>query len=130
MQDEVACSHDGFHAIHSRYDRRDGVLVYYWTCERCGARLNEAPASRTGRSLTRTATTGSFPPPRADDSKRQARARAEEAVLGLRAAPFPFCAAWAGRLGGAWLPLSVESPMRSAAVPMRSSAAAALTRTT
>jgi hypothetical protein len=42
MQDEVSCSHDGFHAIHSRYDRRDGVLVYYWTCERCGARLNEA----------------------------------------------------------------------------------------
>jgi hypothetical protein len=38
----MPCSHDGFHAIHSRYDRQDGLLVYYWTCERCGTRLKEA----------------------------------------------------------------------------------------
>ena len=25
----------------SWYDRRDGVLVFYWTCERCGAWLGE-----------------------------------------------------------------------------------------
>jgi hypothetical protein len=41
-QDAVSCSHKGFHEIHSTYDRRDGVLIYYWTCERCGVRLNEA----------------------------------------------------------------------------------------
>lgn len=34
--------HDGFHAIRSAYDRRSGLLVYSWTCERCGALLNEA----------------------------------------------------------------------------------------
>jgi hypothetical protein len=38
----MACLHDGFHGISSWYDRRRGVLVYYWTCERCGARLREA----------------------------------------------------------------------------------------
>jgi len=38
----VSCSHDGFHSIHSRYDRRAGLIVYFWTCERCGVRLNEA----------------------------------------------------------------------------------------
>lgn len=40
-QNAVACSHDGFHSIQSWYDRRDGVLVFYWTCERCGAWLGE-----------------------------------------------------------------------------------------
>jgi hypothetical protein len=38
----MACSHTGFHAISTAYDRRDGVLVYHWTCEHCGARLSEA----------------------------------------------------------------------------------------
>jgi hypothetical protein len=40
--DEMACSHQGFHSVRSAYDRRHGVLVYFWTCERCGARLDEA----------------------------------------------------------------------------------------
>jgi hypothetical protein len=38
----MACSHDGFHEIRASYDRRRGVLVYHWICERCGARLKEA----------------------------------------------------------------------------------------
>jgi hypothetical protein len=38
----MACAHDGFHAIASCYDRRQGLLIYHWTCERCGARLSEA----------------------------------------------------------------------------------------
>jgi hypothetical protein len=38
----VRCAHDGFHSIRSVYDRPTGVLVYYWTCERCGTRLTEA----------------------------------------------------------------------------------------
>jgi hypothetical protein len=38
----MACSHDGFHGINTFYDRRRGVLVYYWTCEDCGKRLGEA----------------------------------------------------------------------------------------
>ena len=36
------CAHDGFHTFHSHYNRRDGVLVYFWTCERCDERLDEA----------------------------------------------------------------------------------------
>jgi hypothetical protein len=36
------CSHNGFHGIRTAYDRRRGVLVYFWTCERCGERLEEA----------------------------------------------------------------------------------------
>ena len=40
-QDAVACSHDGLHSIQSRYDRRAGVLVFHWTCDRCGAPLGE-----------------------------------------------------------------------------------------
>jgi hypothetical protein len=39
--DEVVCSHDGFHAIRTEYDRERGVLIYFWTCEGCGARLRE-----------------------------------------------------------------------------------------
>ncbi|MBD0282666.1 MAG: hypothetical protein ICV69_10805 [Thermoleophilaceae bacterium] len=35
------CMHDGFHGIRSSYDRRRGVPVYFWTCERCGVRLQE-----------------------------------------------------------------------------------------
>jgi hypothetical protein len=38
----MACSHTGFHAISTAYDRRSGLLVYHWTCELCGARLTEA----------------------------------------------------------------------------------------
>jgi hypothetical protein len=37
----VACSHEGFHSIRSCYDRRHGVLVYYWTCDVCGTWLGE-----------------------------------------------------------------------------------------
>lgn len=39
---ELVCSHDGFHAIRTEYDRDRGVLLYFWTCERCGTRLREA----------------------------------------------------------------------------------------
>ena len=42
----IACAHDGFHAIHTRYDRRSAVLVYFWACERCGARLGDARRER------------------------------------------------------------------------------------
>jgi hypothetical protein len=38
----ATCPHDGFHTIRTAYDRRRGVLVYFWTCERCGERLEEA----------------------------------------------------------------------------------------
>jgi hypothetical protein len=38
----MACAHDGFHAIRTTYDRRSGVLVYFWACERCDARLGDA----------------------------------------------------------------------------------------
>jgi hypothetical protein len=38
----LGCAHDGFHAIGTTYDRADGVLVYFWECERCGANLGEA----------------------------------------------------------------------------------------
>jgi hypothetical protein len=38
----MACPHDGFHDIRTAYDRRRGLLVFHWTCERCGARLSEA----------------------------------------------------------------------------------------
>jgi hypothetical protein len=38
----MACSHKGFHGIGTAYDRKTGVLVYFWTCERCGTRLHDA----------------------------------------------------------------------------------------
>jgi hypothetical protein len=38
----VECRHDDFHGIRTAYDRRSGVLVYFWICERCGKRLAEA----------------------------------------------------------------------------------------
>jgi hypothetical protein len=38
----MTCRHQGFRAVSSSYDRTRGLLVYFWTCERCGARLNEA----------------------------------------------------------------------------------------
>jgi hypothetical protein len=37
----MRCRHDGFHEIHSAYDRQRAVMVFHWTCERCGARLEE-----------------------------------------------------------------------------------------
>jgi hypothetical protein len=38
----MRCSHDGFHAIQTVYDRSRCVLVYFWICEHCGVRLGEA----------------------------------------------------------------------------------------
>jgi hypothetical protein len=38
----MRCSHQGFHGINTSYDRKSGVLVYFWTCEVCGERLGEA----------------------------------------------------------------------------------------
>jgi len=38
----MSCTHTDFHGIRTMYDRSRGVLVYYWTCESCGKRLNEA----------------------------------------------------------------------------------------
>jgi hypothetical protein len=35
------CAHEGFHDIRSAYDRPRGVLAFVWTCERCGAELQE-----------------------------------------------------------------------------------------
>jgi hypothetical protein len=42
----MGCPHDGFHSICTSYDRRRGLLVYHWTCERCGTRLSEARRER------------------------------------------------------------------------------------
>ncbi|HEV3377482.1 MAG TPA: hypothetical protein VG126_09415 [Thermoleophilaceae bacterium] len=42
----MACSHDGFHAIRTSYNRRSGVLVYFWACEQCGDRLGDARRER------------------------------------------------------------------------------------
>jgi hypothetical protein len=38
----MRCTHEGFHAILSVYDRNRGVLLYFWICERCGARIGGA----------------------------------------------------------------------------------------
>jgi hypothetical protein len=38
----MACKHDTYHSIRSSYNHRSGLLVYHWTCERCGAQLSEA----------------------------------------------------------------------------------------
>jgi hypothetical protein len=35
------CKHQEFHTITSQYDRKKGVLVYFRSCESCGARLGE-----------------------------------------------------------------------------------------
>jgi hypothetical protein len=63
----MCCRHDGFHAILTVYDRTQGVLVYFWVCERCGARLGRAgsrkyrpscdlrPAARRDRRAEREA---------------------------------------------------------------------------
>jgi hypothetical protein len=38
----MKCIHDGFHGIRTSYDRGQGLLVYFWTCEQCGTKLTEA----------------------------------------------------------------------------------------
>jgi C4-type Zn-finger protein len=40
------CNHNGFHTIRTSYDHRGGLLIFHWTCERCGARLTEARRER------------------------------------------------------------------------------------
>ena len=40
------CPHDGFHDIRSTYDRRRGLLLFYWTCEDCGELLGEAERTK------------------------------------------------------------------------------------
>jgi hypothetical protein len=37
----MECAHDGFHGIRSSYDQQRGLLLYFWTCERCGKQLKE-----------------------------------------------------------------------------------------
>jgi hypothetical protein len=37
----VACPHDGYRDIVTRYDRAGGLLTYYWRCETCGFVLHE-----------------------------------------------------------------------------------------
>jgi hypothetical protein len=44
--DAMSCSHQGFRSVDSSYDRRSGMLVFYWTCDRCGSRLNELTRQR------------------------------------------------------------------------------------
>ena len=38
----ISCTHSGFRGFCTVYDHSLGVLVYFWTCEGCGARLGEA----------------------------------------------------------------------------------------
>jgi hypothetical protein len=38
----MSCPHDGYHTISTSYDRHRGLLVFHWSCERCGAPLREA----------------------------------------------------------------------------------------
>lgn len=38
----MECKHEEFHAVRSAYDKAEGLLVFFWTCECCGARLDEA----------------------------------------------------------------------------------------
>ena len=38
----MTCAHDSYRTFDSHYDFRRGVLVYYWRCESCQARLEEA----------------------------------------------------------------------------------------
>ena len=42
----MGCSHDGKHDVTSVYDRRDGILVYFWICADCGTRLHEVRRER------------------------------------------------------------------------------------
>jgi hypothetical protein len=36
------CTHSGLRGFCTDYDRHLGVMVYFWTCEGCGALLDEA----------------------------------------------------------------------------------------
>lgn len=38
----MPCTHEGFRDISSSYDLRRQVLVFFWTCERCGKHMGEA----------------------------------------------------------------------------------------
>ncbi|MBD0282202.1 MAG: hypothetical protein ICV69_08425 [Thermoleophilaceae bacterium] len=42
----MTCRHEGFHGIRTNYDRAGEVLVFNWTCERCGATLGEVRRER------------------------------------------------------------------------------------
>jgi hypothetical protein len=42
----MECSHNEYRSIDSSYDHPRGMLVYFWRCERCGARLGEAQRVR------------------------------------------------------------------------------------
>jgi hypothetical protein len=42
LQEIVACEHDGYREIVTRYDRVGGLLTYHWRCEACGLVLHEA----------------------------------------------------------------------------------------
>ena len=35
------CAHDGFHSVSSEYDREQGILRYFRSCDDCGRRLAE-----------------------------------------------------------------------------------------
>jgi hypothetical protein len=37
----VACTHDTYRSISTSYDRERRMLVYFWTCDQCGAYLKE-----------------------------------------------------------------------------------------
>ena len=70
----MECRHEGYHSIASRYDRRRGVLIFFWVCEQCGCRLGEAgrqnyrptfnphPSKRIARSRPLNAREGGEPP--------------------------------------------------------------------
>jgi hypothetical protein len=60
--EEVACPHNGFHEIRTSYDRQGGLLVYFWTCERCGARLAEARREQYRPSFDPRGNARSLPP--------------------------------------------------------------------
>ena len=42
----MACEHDGYREIVTRYDREVGLLTYHWRCEACGLVLHEASRLR------------------------------------------------------------------------------------
>jgi hypothetical protein len=42
----VACEHDRYREIVTRYDRGVGLLTYHWRCEACGLVLHEASRLR------------------------------------------------------------------------------------
>jgi hypothetical protein len=52
----MSCSHAGFHAIRTTYDRQSGILVYFWMCEVCGEHLGEVRRERYRPHYDRRAT--------------------------------------------------------------------------